>query len=359
MTAYGPATVQKTVENALAQSLVPLDRLRAAWFRALRATGLLEAVFARRERRLTALVMLHAPLALLLAIYFPVHLFILAPLVLGVPHLAADVRYLLLRRDLPRSVTLVLLSGCASLLALGLMPLSARAAARAELAIATGLLLLVIRLARTGANALRSAVAVVLTSATGAAACLFPEMARLILLHGHNLVALCLLLLLFPRSGLQLKVLSTLAGGLSACLALGAFAKFTLCSAGVRGFHLHVLALADSIAPVASLNQAVGITCAYVFLQSVHYLVWLVLIPQQDLRTQATLTFQMSARSLVRDFGVVGVVGIGAVWLLVMVLGCFNPVRTQHGYLTLATFHIYLELGVLVHMWVRRRGSAA
>ena len=90
-----------TLGIILERSVAPLDRARRSWFRFLERRAWTSALLADREKRLAFLVSSHAVLAAWLAVHFPVHLFLLGPVVLGVPHVAADVRYLVLRQNLP------------------------------------------------------------------------------------------------------------------------------------------------------------------------------------------------------------------------------------------------------------------
>lgn len=55
--------------------------------------------------------------AFVLALYVPVLLFVLGPIALGVPHVAADLRYLLLRRRFAPWWALTIAGACLSLLA--------------------------------------------------------------------------------------------------------------------------------------------------------------------------------------------------------------------------------------------------
>jgi hypothetical protein len=85
----------------------------------------------------------------------------------------------------------------------------------------------------------------------------------------------------------------------------------------------------------------------------VHYLVWLVLIPQDDVAAQGTATFRMSARSLLRDLGRFGLAAIALGTLLVAVGALFEARATRELYLSLAMFHVYLELALAGWFWVR------
>src|SRR6188474_2803576 len=91
-----------TLALAIERTLGPLDEARRTWLRLVVRSRFLSAMLAKREHRLALMVSLHAPVAFALAIYFPVPLFVLGPILFGVLHVAADVRYLILRRALPR-----------------------------------------------------------------------------------------------------------------------------------------------------------------------------------------------------------------------------------------------------------------
>jgi hypothetical protein len=186
----------------------------------------------------------------------------------------------------------------------------------------------------------------------GIAAATFPELARLALLHAHNLVAIALLFLLFPARVRRLAVPLLLIVALAVGLAAGAGYRVTLASSGVQGFHHHVLEIADWVASGLRADYAIGVTSAYVFLQSVHYLIWLFLIPQRAQRGEGTLTFAMTARSLVKDFGAIGLTVILVLGLSVLVAAAFDAPRAQRTYLSLAMFHAYLELSMLSYLWV-------
>src|SRR5580693_7418078 len=87
----------------------PLDAARRRAMHVALKSRAFAFVYRDRDRRLAV----HATVAVLisfaLASVFPVVLFAVVPLFLGVPHVAADVRYLLLRRSVPRKFVL----GCA------------------------------------------------------------------------------------------------------------------------------------------------------------------------------------------------------------------------------------------------------
>ncbi|MGC4087237.1 MAG: hypothetical protein QM756_04895 [Polyangiaceae bacterium] len=187
----------------------------------------------------------------------------------------------------------------------------------------------------------------------GIAGTLAPEVTRVALLHLHNLVAIVLLFVLFPARGRSSKLSWSLVAALGLALASGVFYRVTLASSGQRGFGTHVFELADWVAPGLRADWALGLTCAFVFLQSVHYLAWLVLIPQRAQRGEGTLAFGMSLRSLLRDFGAPAACLVLLLALALPGAALFGAWRAQRAYLSLANFHAYLELASLTYFWVR------
>lgn len=71
-----------------------------------------------RSRSVFAGALLQAVVAFVIAGQFPVELFLLAPILFGVPHVVADLRHLVLRRALPGWWRRTVLLGCALLLGL-------------------------------------------------------------------------------------------------------------------------------------------------------------------------------------------------------------------------------------------------
>jgi hypothetical protein len=356
---------------ALERSLAPLDQARRAWFRVVQHSRLLSTLLARRESRLALIVAVHAPLALGLAIYFPVPLFVLGPLVFGVVHVAADVRYLILRRALPTWWRRVIAAFSGAFVALGALDASAlwRTRPRLELVLATLFALFAVVAAtlpgarpapggararrKDGGKSSRAGIASASFIALGAAGWLWPETARLVLLHAHNLVAFLILFLLFPSRKRRLLIPLAVVGGLALTLASGVFYRVSLAGVGVTAFHVHLFEVADWVAPGLRADVAIGVTTAYLFLQSAHYLVGLVLIPQREQRTQGTLTFRMSFRGLLRDFGARGLALVVLLISLVLLGAAFDAPRAQGVYLSLGMFHAYLELAMLGYFWVR------
>ena len=98
-----------------------LDSLRTPLIAWSARNWLLGALVRVKRLRLSALCLAHAVLALGLVLLCPALLLVLGPLLLGVPHVASDVRYLVLRYPTPAAWRLLVLSLCGALFALRLV----------------------------------------------------------------------------------------------------------------------------------------------------------------------------------------------------------------------------------------------
>lgn len=325
---------------ALAAVARLLDGVRAPVLRvAIAHSAALRRATRSRAYRLELLALAAVAIALLGAMIAPVTLFVWSPLVLGVPHLVADVRYLALGAygDLPRRTRdLAILAplaatlwwatpaigGLAVLLALALSPRLAHPRTLGLLLVAGGLY------------------------AWAAAA---PITASYVLVHGHNVVAIVLAALLVQERASRL-LLGAAALGTAAILG-GALDPF------VRGLPLDDVS--GYILPEAAFAAWPPIACArvalaFVFLQGLHYAAWLRLVPDA-LRPRAGMrTFTSSLRALETDLTRAGVlVGVGLA-LAVIAAGAHDALSARLAYLRLAGFHAYLELAFLAR-WLAVR----
>ena len=344
----------------------PLDVARRGALSAVtRSRGLTLAV-GRRDTRLPLLAT--AQIAVLLAVTAarPLWLFVLGPVLLGVPHLASDVRYLVLRRRVARPVVVL---GCVAtlfMLALRGLPLvhvAIPGAARLEALAGAAWVLLALA---SGARERRSAwplLAVPVVVAVGAVAAGHAGLTRLVLAQAHNVVGVALWLLLF-RSNRRAAALPLLALTVATLLlATGLILPWTMRAGGLQGLGVDLWRVGAYLAPGTALTTGASLALVFVFLQAVHYSVWLVWIPQDDLRSQGTLTFRMTGRGLVRDFGVLSLAAIAAGCLALAGAATFDARAAASTYMSLAAFHGYLELAMLAYFAargsVRGPGTAA
>jgi hypothetical protein len=200
-------------------------------------------------------------------------------------------------------------------------------------------------------------VAPVLLIALGAAVVVVPrpEVMAIVLAHAHNVVAIVVWLFVFRRN-LRAATLPLL----FAAIALAVILSGATLPVSLAHSHALGLSLSDSaswLAPGLSTRVGIAIVLSFAFLQSMHYAVWLGWIPQEDLAAEGTLSFKMSVRSMMRDFGPRGLIVVIALTLLVVVGACCALTRTRELYLGLAVFHGYLEMAMLAYFLCQKSTS--
>ena len=344
-------------------SVEPLDRLRRRVLLGLvRAPGL-GRILTRRDARLALHSAASVAVAFTLTLLCPGVLFVAGPALFGVAHVASDARYLVLRRSLPRWWTRALAAGCAALFVLRALELALPAGApfaAVEVAVgwtwAIAAVVAGVAAARGAGATRRAAIVGPVLVALGVAACARPHLARLVFAHVHNVVAVALWLVLFrARRRFALPALALLV----ACAAL------LLSGVALPWVHLGgpgAARLVDEsvFAWPAWMPQrtALALGVLYVMLQSIHYTVWLALIPQDDARAEGTLSFRMSLRALGRDFPAPWLAAVVVLALGVLAASAVDVHRTRQLYLSLATFHGYLELAAATFLVGRGKGAS-
>ncbi len=316
------------------------------------------ALIARRDARLGLQSVACVACAFTLTLLAPGALFIVGPALFGVAHVAADARYLILRRALPRWWATTLGAGCVALFALralegafpGRWPFAATEVgvgwSWAILGAAAGH-----AASRTARSTRRVALVVPALAALGVTALGHPNLARLVFAHAHNVIGIALWVLLFRnRRRFALPALALLAV-FSIVLVSGVALPFA--HLGGPGASRLVDESVFAWPPWMSQRTALGLGLAFVMLQAVHYAVWLAFIPQDDVRAEGTLSFRMSVRSIARDLPA-WLLALTALTALAVFGASFVDVhRTRQLYMSLAAFHGYLELAAGAFFLVR------
>lgn len=339
-----------------------LEAARRALLLAALSVPVLAPIVRRRDSRVLARSVVGIAAAFVASILAPGALYVLSPLVLGAAHIGADIRYLVRRQKMPPAVEAFLYGGCAAVLALRAAEMAAPLAlpySRIELATAAGWVLGASLLAVRGPAAHARAAAIAL-GAAGALAVAWnrPNGARIVFAHAHNAVALLVWLAIFFRRRCAAVPMAILTGAVL-LIASGSTLPYVLRLGGHDPFRSHWIDAAALLAPFVPVRLGGSIVLSYVFLQSVHYMVWLVWIPDCAARAQGTPTFRMTAQGLRRDLGGIGLALVAVAALLVVVAAFFDAVRARAAYLSLSGFHGYLELAVLAFLTTRASSSRA
>ncbi len=337
----------------LSAPIAVLDAARQGMLRVVVGIPVLRHIAISRDRRVALTALAGVSMALVMASTVPLLLLLLGPVILGVPHLAADVRYLLLRRPAATPIRRGALGLIAVFIATSVVGVVVvgPTLASIEVGLGAGGILLGVAAALLLARPLRSPRLLWALPFAGLA-CLslaYPRLSRAVMLHGHNIVALVLWGVLFRRS---LRV----AWAPLLFVALGVvWLAFGVVQPAPEQFGVDFFTAASWLVPHGAFEFAVPIVSVYAFLQAVHYGVWLGWIPQEDLKSEGTISFRMSLRGWFKDFTPLGLAAIVVASLAVIVGAGFDMVGARRVYLSVATFHGYFELAMLGFLLIAGR----
>lgn len=341
------------------------DAVRATLWRWTAKTGFGRRCLSDRGLRLAALACGHMCVALALTVLAPLWLLLIGPLVLGVPHVVADVRYLLIGRTagVTRAAAWALLVPLGGMMVgrvvvvLGgpHLPALEVALGAAAMAAAVGFAPVPRALKLTGLGLVCGVAAVTLIS---------PYDSALVVAHLHNLVALGLWLAWMRGSGPASRQWAVV-GFFGLCVALlmaGVLepAALSVDAWDAPGSGLTMEEMVWTLAPGMSPEWGLRLVLVYAFAQALHYTVWLRMVPQSQTHQprRAPSTLARAWRELRLDIGKVGLLIAVILAVLVPVAGLFDGPGTRATYLTVVLFHGWLELAVIAHLLVRRAARA-
>jgi hypothetical protein len=319
----------------------PADSLRSWVYRALLPLG--RPLVADRPRRVAWLGSLSILVSLGLTLTVPLWTLALGPVLLGVPHLLADVRYLVVRPGLHRRKWLWL----------SVLPLVAASLGAGP---EVGLLAVApVLVAAQGSSTRRAAIAALLAGLLVLAE-RFGFVFQLVFLHLHNLVAVGVWWAWRKRSWGALFVPLTVALGVALLLSgaaepvLTALGNWTAPWTGTS-----FTEFVETTTPLADPQLALRLVLVFAFLQQVHYGMWLRLIPEDDRHRPSPRPFRASWRALEEDFGRWPLRAVALLALALAGWGAVDLHGARLGYLSLAAFHGYLELGALAFLFIEAR----
>lgn len=308
------------------------DRIRRGWLRTLGRPG--RALVRKRELRVATIFSTVVVTALIGSVVAPFWLLLLAPVLWGVPHVIADIRYLVVRTGYHRRWTIGLLGG-ATLLWMGLGG-----------PVVEGLLC-------TAAVALFARAGVVRRLVVAAAIVLFAALidglgryGDIAFAHLHNFTPVLLWWIWRRRVGKLhwIPIVLLIAGTifLLSPTAVGV----AQATGGLGWFNEEMGPQAQLWRLAAGIDSEWGmrLVLLFCFSQSIHYALWLHVLPDEDRPRAAPLTFRASVESLRVDLGDVGLAVAAALSLGVMTWAVFDLVEASEGYFRMAQFHAHLEV---------------
>ncbi len=315
-----------------------LDALRV---RLLRGLMPLSSVLAGdRDLRVATVATVSIGLAFVLALEAPLWTLALGPIVFGVPHLLADVRYCIVRPGWHRRTSLVVAAGVPLLVGTMLADVQLSLAAVAGAAAAAH-----------GPTRRRVAVIAVAVGMMAAIAA-WRRPSLILMVHLHNLVAIGLWWAWRPRRTWVHAIPLVVFAGLSAALwwmttptdALGPI------SADL-GWQVH----ASQLAPGFSEADAARVVALFCFAQAVHYAIWLRVVPDDDRDRPTPRTFGQTLRALRREIGRPVLVAAAVAALVFAIWAVFDLAQSRASYLRLGMFHVTLELCAAALLFIEGR----
>ncbi|MEM7154562.1 MAG: hypothetical protein AAF799_17070 [Myxococcota bacterium] len=317
------------------------DRVRREWFRLLGRPG--RALVRDRELRVSVLLSVVTITTLVGTLWIPLWLLALGPVLWGTPHLVSDLRYLVIRTGFAERTGLWLAGGIPlAWLAFGgdlvvgfvggcAVALLARAPWAHKVAAAAALAVLGLGFAALGS--------------TG----------EVVFGHAHNFFAIALWWWWRPRSGrrhwVPLVLMVVVTAFLLSPLSL-ALAQIDGGPAGV-GQSFQLWRLAGGAGPELGLR----LVLLFCFSQSVHYVIWVHSIPDEDRERATPVTFRASVQGLRRDFGDVGLAVATALAVGIAGWALWDLAAANHGYFRMARFHGHLELMAAVLLVLERKSG--
>lgn len=337
------------------RTLAPLDVARQRMLRVGLAHPIVGRWLREARSRIAMRVLIAVTIAFVLAAFAPALTLAIGPILFGVPHVASSLRHLVLRQHLSRwtLVGLVVFS-----LAIVFVRVLEQATAlphvfaRVEVGIGvTGAFCAAFLALRHGENRTRrSAIVLALLAGLSVLVLIFPRAGKLAFVHVHNLGVIALWLFVFRRRGEAWPLVLL---GAALVLVVGGAASGVLPILG-SSWGVDLAVTGRWLAPDAPANLALAAVLAHALTDSVHYAFWLGVIPDETSRAEGSLTFRMTARSLRRDFGKIGVVVVVLATVLVPLAAlAIRADVVRNAYFVFAGFHGYIEGLAIVYVLAR------
>ena len=290
-----------------------------------------------RALRVHCSAIIFLAIAFAITIGLPCWQLALGPIILGIPHIIGDVRYLVLQEELHKNSVFWMLVA-APLLAFLYFQQSGFGA-----------------MAIVGATLLhkpnRSALPIV-GAAIGlmVVAFIYDRIFLYSLLHLHNVIAIAI----WWRWRKNRKAWEYTSLVLCAAFCIVILVGFRLNTA----FHPTQLPMeyfTRTLVPFASGDWAIRLVLLYAFLQSFHYFIWVRLIPEDNRKQQTPQSFRKSLSTLQENFGEKGIFFIALSMVALIIWACFDIKSARANYLYLISFHGFLELAVCGYYLSKKR----
>jgi hypothetical protein len=320
-----------------------LDRLRSTLFRKL--MPVIEGLISNREHRvvLTGCVAILSSLAI--ALVLPLWQLALGPILFGTAHVLADVRYCIVRPGFHRRWPLVLCCG---------LPLVAMMLGQG---LDVGLMALAFAFALARGPIWKRMLGLGAVAIAASAIATYGFVADVVFAHLHNVVAVLLWWAWRKRAGrLHWVVLALYIGAWSALLG-GALDEVFLGAYGAvadpekMGIYYHASFLGFGQGEMQSIRWVL----AFAMAQSIHYWMWLRMVPEDDRKQYTPRSFRGTWTALRVDMGALFLWFILLSALGTAVWAAYDLFEARVGYLRFVRFHGVMELAAAALIWVEGR----
>ena len=272
--------------------------------------------------------------ALLLAAYATGYLLLFGPIVLGAAHLVVEARYLVFQPR-PNGGVLATVGVMAAFAAAGLGIYAVGPC--------TLLALFLLRVRGSGGARRDKWIAGIAALAIGGSA-VAPSWIRFLLLHLHNILAVAVWAGWRKRPGAVSTAVACMVGAGAFCVLAGAFDHVAI-RTPVSDHAFSLTKITDAVAAQFHGPWRHRLLIAFAFSQSLHYAVWLRLVPEEARTRETPRPWSASWAAFKDDVGartaVVGVLAVLSIPLLALLLGA---VRVRSFYVTASEFHATTEL---------------
>lgn len=278
--------------------------------------------------------------AALAAVLLPLHVLLVGPILLGVPHVVGDLRALVLQKPggFGGKTALASLAALGAMTALRVATI-AGAQLPPQLELGAGVLAVLLAILVGSRASRRRTLALAASLTLGGIALAWPRTSTLLLAHAHNFIAVFLWLALARGSARSRGSLLAYALAFAAVLVLPHSAPENL-------GEFRWSELASTLAPGLDGDSAERVVRSFAFAQLVHYALWCGPLPLAK------------GSSLLREAGRAGVALVIVACAALPLAGLFDAAATRSTYLSLVVAHGWLELALIGFLVSRGKVSA-
>lgn len=336
-------TLETAFDHAVAQCCIPLDRLRLRFIHALGPLGL--KLVRNQELRVAVTGVMVIGVALFFCLTVPLWQLALGPILFGVAHLLADFRYCVARPGFHRRPALVMACG---------LPMIAMALGAS---LAVGLLAVVAGFLLANGALWKRLLGAAVAGAAALIVHIYGYTADLVFAHIHNIVAIVAwwgwrgrtqrmhwwVLALFAAAWMALM------GGVFDPI----YQHLWTTQWGPAGLgmeqHRRVFGMGyDGI-------WGVRLVLAFALAQSVHYFMWIRMVPEEARGRPTPRTFRATWKDVKMEMGGWVLIGTFVTGLALAIWALFDLVEARANYLQFIRFHGVLEFAAIAVVCVEGR----